>query len=80
MPQTPFQKRAWAIAQRAHSSADRADARILMCMVEAIDEGDYASLRQFAVALRAGYRDQLGTIPTSPRDDGDGAAGAEVSG
>ena len=78
--QTPFQNRAWAIAQTAHSRADRADARILMRMVEVVDEGDYGSLSQLCKALRPGYREQLGTIPESASEDAPGEGGAPALG
>ncbi|MFK7739547.1 MAG: hypothetical protein AB8H80_04420 [Planctomycetota bacterium] len=67
--QTPFQQRAWALAQRAHSSADRADARILMTMVEAIDDGDYDGLAELVLALRSNYRQSLGDVPRSSQQD-----------
>ncbi len=76
MTQTDFQRRAFTIVQVAHSAADRADARILMRMVELVDEGDYPGLVQMAKALQARYREQLGAIPAADdaRAGGDGPA------
>jgi hypothetical protein len=61
--QSDFQRRAFSTAQMAHSAADRADARILMRMVEAVDEGDILDLYQLSLALQARYLDELGPIP-----------------
>lgn len=65
MPQSEFQRRAFAIAQQAHSAADRADARILMSIVDAIDERDFESLPQLTQAVQAKYRSQLGDVPSA---------------
>jgi hypothetical protein len=62
--QTPFQRTLWAIARDAHAAGDRADARILMKMIEAIDDGDYTQLAQLNRALRPPYRDRSGKVPT----------------
>jgi hypothetical protein len=61
--QTPFQRRLWVLARDAHAAGDRADARILMRMIEAIDEGDYPTLGMLAQALRPGYRERIGPVP-----------------
>ncbi|HEX5053146.1 MAG TPA: hypothetical protein VFZ65_15330 [Planctomycetota bacterium] len=74
MHQTPFQKILWMIAKAAHAAGDRADARILMGMIVAIDEGDYAGLTQMTVALRATYRSLLGPVPSDRVSDVGGAA------
>lgn len=63
MSQSAFQRRAWVLAQEAHSAADRADARILLRMIEVVDQGDYGALAQLVQALRAPYRERLGEIP-----------------
>ncbi|MEO6594399.1 MAG: hypothetical protein ABIP94_06575 [Planctomycetota bacterium] len=63
MHQTPFQRTLWLIAKAAHAAGDRADARILMGMIVAIDDGDYQGLPQMTVALRVNYRSQLGKVP-----------------
>ena len=61
--QTPFQRRLWLVARDAHAAGDRADARILMRMIETIDDGDYEALAQLHVALRPNYRDIVGAVP-----------------
>ena len=61
--QTPFQRTLWRAATDAHATGDRADARILLRMIEAIDEGDYATLGQLGQALRPAFRDRLGRVP-----------------
>ncbi|MBL8754711.1 MAG: hypothetical protein JNK15_15510 [Planctomycetes bacterium] len=63
MHQTPYQKILWLVACQAHAAGDRADARIILKMVEAIDGCDYVLARQLRLALRAGYRDQCGEVP-----------------
>lgn len=63
MAQTPFQRTLWAIARDAHAAGDRADARIVMKMIEAIDNGDYGQLPQLNLALRPPYRDRSGKVP-----------------
>jgi len=69
LTQTSFQRRAWGVAESARSSADRADARILMRMIELVDCGDYEALEPLAQALQAEYRELLGLVPGSPEDD-----------
>jgi len=64
VPQTDFQRRAFELAQHAHSETDLADARILMRIVEAVDEGDFAGLQQYTQALQGTYRQQLGPVPS----------------
>ncbi|MBL8733276.1 MAG: hypothetical protein JNN13_12975 [Planctomycetes bacterium] len=66
MKQTDFQRLLWTVVTEAHAAGDRADARILLGMIEAIDAGDYASLPQMALALRQQYRTRIGKVPTSP--------------
>jgi hypothetical protein len=61
LSQTSFQRRAWSVAENARSSSDRADARILMRMIELVDCGDYDALEPLAKALQAEYR----TLPAS---------------
>jgi hypothetical protein len=68
--QSPFQKNLWNVARDAHAAGDRADARILMRMIEAIDEGDYALLGQLSVALRSAYRERCGPVPSHRSQDG----------
>jgi hypothetical protein len=67
--QTPFQRALWILARDAHAGGDRADARILMRMIEAIDEGDYPTLLMLGQGLRPGYRDRIGPIPGDRSDD-----------
>lgn len=67
--QTPYQRLLWTIARDAHSVGDRADARILMKMIEAIDDGDYELLRQLSLALRPQYRDRSGAVPERRAQD-----------
>ena len=74
LSQTIFQRRAWYVAQNAHSAADRADARILMRMIELVDQGDYTALDQLAQALQVEYRELLGEIPESSMQDPPGAS------
>ena len=62
--QTPFQRTLWGIARDAHAAGDRADARIMMKMIEAIDEDDYEQVAQLNQALRPRYRDRSGKVPT----------------
>lgn len=69
MSQTSFQRRAWSVAQNARSSADRADARILMRMIELVDRGDYEALETLAKALQAEYREGLGIVPAESGED-----------
>lgn len=69
MHQTPFQTDLWLAAKAAHAAGDRADARILMKMIEAVDVDEYAALAGLAAALRAPYRDLLGRVPTHRGDD-----------
>ena len=77
MYQTPFQRTLWSVARDAHAAGDRADARIMMRMIEAIDQGDYAMLGQLGLALRAKYRERTGQAPRQRSDDmGEAAAGA----
>ena len=71
MTQTPFQRALWGIARDAHAAGDRADARILMKMIEAIDEGDYEQLVQLNLALRSPYRDRSGKVPAHRAHDVD---------
>ena len=73
MTQTPFQRTLWGIARDAHAAGDRADARIMMKMIEAIDEGDYAQLAQLNIALRQQYRDRSGRVPTQRAQDVEGS-------
>ncbi len=73
MAQTPFQRTLWAIARDAHAAGDRADARIMMKMIEAIDEGDYDELVQLNLALRPHYRDRSGKVPAQRAHDVDAA-------
>lgn len=76
MYQTPFQRTLWSVARDAHAAGDRSDARIMMRMIEAIDQGDYAMLGQLSLALRARYRDRTGPVPKQRADDtGEAAAG-----
>jgi hypothetical protein len=74
--QTPFQHRLWQIARNAHAAGDRADARILMRMIEAIDNDDYPALPQYFPALRQNYRDVLGKLPASRGKDEGASAGS----
>lgn len=67
--QTPFQRTLWGLARDAHAAGDRADARILMRMIEAIDEGDYEQLAQLNLALRPHYRDRSGKVPQRRAQD-----------
>lgn len=69
LSQTSFQRRAWCVAESARSSSDRADARILMRMIELVDCGDYDGLEPLAKALQAEYRELLGLVPGSEQDD-----------
>lgn len=69
--QTPFQRTLWRAASDAHAGGDRADARIMMKMVEAIDEGDYELLGQLSLALRPNYRSHIGNLPTRRAEDAD---------
>ena len=69
MHQTPFQRLLWIAAKDAHAAGDRADARILMRMIEGIDEGDYELLVQLSQALRPGYRDRIGRVPGQRAQD-----------
>lgn len=69
MHQTPFQRLLWIAAKDAHAAGDRADARILMRMIEGIDEGDYELLLQLSQALRPGYRDRIGRVPGQRAQD-----------
>ena len=72
--QTPFQRTLWLVATEAHAAGDRADARIMMRMIETIDEGDYANLVPLVAALRPTFRDRLGRIPNGrAHDHGHGA-------
>jgi hypothetical protein len=72
--QTPFQRTLWLVATDAHAAGDRADARIMMRMIETIDEGDYANLAPLVAALRPMFRDRLGRIPNGrAHDHGHGA-------
>lgn len=66
---TPLQQRLWSEACRAHDAGDRADARVLHRMSEAIDEGDYAAVQQLAQTLREVYRTRLGTLPAARAHD-----------
>jgi hypothetical protein len=61
--QTPFQKNLWLVACQAHAAGDRADARIILKMVEAIDGSDYVLAAQLRLALRSTYRDSCGEVP-----------------
>jgi hypothetical protein len=70
--QTPFQRTLWGIARDAHAAGDRADARIMMKMIEAIDEGDYGQLAQLSLALRSHYRDRSGRVPKQRTQDVEG--------
>ena len=67
--QTPFQRTLWLLACDAHAHGDRADARIMMKMVEAIDEGDYVLLGQIGVAIRSPYRERVGKVPAQRSHD-----------
>lgn len=67
--QTPFQRRVWLVARDAHASGDRADGRILLNMIEDIDEGNYAGLLMQVQALRPAYRDRVQPIPEDRADD-----------
>lgn len=67
--QSIFQQRVWRVAQNAHAVADRADARILMRMIEVVDDGDYVDLPELAKALREPYRQSIGVIPADRTDD-----------
>lgn len=78
--QTPFQSSLWRCVTEAHAAGDRADARIMMRMIEVIDEGDYATLNQHAQALRGHYRDRLGRVPSNRAEDGGGPAVAAQEG
>jgi hypothetical protein len=53
----------WTFACEAHAAGDRADARIIMKMIEAIDASDYELARQLCLALRPWYRDRCGEVP-----------------
>jgi hypothetical protein len=65
------------VATDAHAAGDRADARIMMRMIETIDEGDYANLGPLMAALRPAFRDRLGRIPSGrANDQGHGAEAA----
>jgi hypothetical protein len=68
--QTSFQRTLWRAATAAHAAGDRADARIMLRMIESIDEGDYTTLHQLGQALRGHYRDSLGKVPQARSDDG----------
>jgi hypothetical protein len=72
--QTPFQRTLWLRASEAHAVGDRADGRIMVKMIEAIDDGDYGLLRQLSLALRAQYRDRIGPIPERRAQDLAGGA------
>ena len=72
LSQTSFQRRAWSVAENARSSSDRADARILMRMIELVDCGDYDALEPLAKALQAEYRTLLGIVPRALEDDHEG--------
>lgn len=78
LPQSDFQRRAFLIAQAAHSAADRADARILMRIIEVVDDGDLRELSQLTLALQGKYRDELGSMTDGSKalaeDLGEGAA------
>ena len=67
--QTPFQRLLWIAAKDAHAAGDRADARILMRMIEGIDAGDYLLLVQLSQGLRPGYRDRIGRVPEQRAQD-----------
>jgi hypothetical protein len=69
--QTPFQRNLWAVARDAHAAGDRADARIMMKMIEAIDDGDYEQLAQLNLALRPRYRERSGKVPQRRAQDVD---------
>lgn len=56
----------WLLVTDAHAAGDRADARIMLGMIEAIDEGDYAVLAQMSLALQPKYRERVGPAPTPP--------------
>lgn len=73
MSHTAFQQRAWAAAQAAHAAADRADARILLRMIEFVDCGDYEALGPLVKALQEAYRQKLGSVPASCDEDAAGA-------
>lgn len=69
MHQTPFQRALWAAARDAHAAGDRADARILMRMIEAVDESDYDQLGPLQAALRPTYRERIGPVPQQRAQD-----------
>jgi hypothetical protein len=72
--QTPFQHTLWLRATEAHAVGDRADSRIMLKMIEAIDDGDYGLLRQLSLALRQHYRDRVGPVPERRAQDLSGGA------
>jgi hypothetical protein len=67
LPQSDFQRRAFSVAQAAHSAVDRADARILMGIIEVVGDGDLRDLSQLMLALQSKYRDQLGSLPDASK-------------
>lgn len=69
MHQTPFQTDLWLAAKTAHAAGDRADARILLKMIEAVDADEYAALPGLVAALRPTYRERLGRVPASRGED-----------
>ena len=69
MYQTPFQRTLWTLAREAHSLGDRQDARVMLKMIEAIDEGDYELLRQLSLALRPTHRERIGPVPERRAQD-----------
>ena len=73
LAQSDFQRRAFSAAQAAHSAADRADARILMRIIEVVDHGDYPALAQLTQALQSRYRYLIEPLPT-PGEQLPGAA------
>jgi hypothetical protein len=67
--QSPFQRNLWNVARDAHAAGDRADARIIMKMIESIDDGDYSQLGQLTSALRPTYRERCGAVPAHRAQD-----------